>query len=101
MYQPKHTCYCIARSWPGAMLALLVLAFAAVVQADDHGRGPDLSACPNLQAPEGNVVAFHVYALGVQIYQWNGSAWVFVAPSARLFADAGHHGQVGIHYAGP
>jgi len=46
-------------------------------------------------------VAFHVYALGVQIYRWNGASWVFVAPAARLFADAEYHGEVGIHYAGP
>ena len=37
----------------------------------------------------------------MQIYQWNGSAWGFVAPEAELFADPGYHGSVGIHYAGP
>jgi hypothetical protein len=42
-----------------------------------------------------------MYARGVQIYRWNGTAWQFIAPSATLFADPGYHGQVGIHYAGP
>jgi hypothetical protein len=42
-----------------------------------------------------------VYALGVQIYRWNGTTWDFVAPAARLFADAEYHGEVGIHYASP
>jgi len=84
-----------------AALALLSLAIAPLGRAENGSREPDLSACPNIQVPQGNVVAFHVYAVGVQIYQWNGSAWVFVAPEARLFADAGYHGQVGTHYAGP
>jgi hypothetical protein len=84
-----------------AALLLLAPATAQLGRADNDSREPDLSPCPNIQVPEGNVVAFHVYAVGVQIYQWNGSAWVFVAPSARLFADAGYHGQVGTHYAGP
>jgi hypothetical protein len=42
-----------------------------------------------------------VFAEGVQIYSWNGTSWVFVAPEADLFADAGGAGLVGIHYAGP
>jgi hypothetical protein len=46
-------------------------------------------------------VAFHTYALGVQIYRWNGTRWVFLEPVATLFADANYHGKVGIHYVGP
>jgi len=84
-----------------AVLILLAPAIAQIGRADNDSREPDLSACPSIQVPPGNVVAFHVYAVGVQIYQWNGSAWAFVAPSARLFADAGYHGQVGTHYADP
>jgi len=80
-------------------LVLIALAAAPAVRADD--RAPDLTACTNLQVAAGNEVAFHVYAIGVQIYQWNGTAWVFVAPAAQLYADAGYKGQVGIHYAGP
>lgn len=70
---------------------------------DDHHRTPDLPSplCDRVQAPSGNKVAFHVYALGVQIYRWNGASWDFVAPLAKLFADAHYHGKVGIHYAGP
>jgi hypothetical protein len=37
----------------------------------------------------------------VQIYRWDGTSWVFVAPEARLFADPCYEGQVGLHYAGP
>jgi hypothetical protein len=53
-----------------------------------------------LQVQAGNKVSFHVYAEGVQIYQWNGTSWCFIAPEAVLFAD-GDDGAVGIHYAGP
>ena len=49
----------------------------------------------------GNKVAHHLYAEGVQIYRWNGTSWIFVAPEAELFANAGANGTVGIHYAGP
>ena len=53
----------------------------------------------------------------MQIYRWDGTSWVFVAPEATLFAavrpssgltrhtrssaNAEYHGDVGIHYAGP
>src|SRR5438552_1086271 len=62
----------------------------------------------NLLVPDGNKVAFHAYAAGVQIYVCTQSAtdptqftWVFKAPEAVLFADAAGHGEVAIHYAGP
>ena len=67
----------------------------------NDNRAPDLGDCQDLQVPAGNKVAFHVYAEGVQIYRWNGTSWIFVAPEAVLFADAGDDGVVGIHYAGP
>ena len=72
-------------------------------RAADNNHEPDLPSplCDRLQVPPGNKVAFHVYALGVQIYRWNGTTWVFVAPLAMLFADANYSGKVGIHYAGP
>lgn len=85
------------------MLALLaVLASISVARASEDNRSPDLPSplCDRLQI-QGVKVAFHAYALGVQIYRWNGTSWVFVAPAARLFADAEYHGQVGTHYAGP
>ena len=37
----------------------------------------------------------------MQIYRWDGTGWTFVAPEATLYADAGHHGVIGTHYAGP
>jgi hypothetical protein len=86
-----------------AALALFLLALVAPASADpgNVGRTPDLGESQNLQVPEGNKVAFHAYAEGVQIYRWNGTAWAFVAPEAVLYADAGEEGVVGIHYVGP
>jgi hypothetical protein len=86
--------------------AVLAMFLAAVVApagtspaADD--RRPDLGSCQRLAAPAETSVAFQVYAEGVQIYRWNGTSWVFVAPDAILFADLEGHGTVGTHYAGP
>jgi hypothetical protein len=82
-------------------LFISMLVSTPTLRADDN-RAPDLSAvCSDLRVPAGNKVIAHLYAKGVQIYRWDGSAWVFVAPVATLFADAGYHGQVGIHYRGP
>ena len=87
------------------LLSVIGLGHASVtlaLNADDEIQPPELPpACASLQVDAGNEVAFHVYAIGVQIYRWNGTAWDFVAPEANLFADAGYHGKVGTHYAGP
>lgn len=79
----------------------LVQAQASEPAADN--RAPELPAgiCESLQVPAGNEVAFHVYASGVQVYRWNGSAWAFIEPVANLYADRNYRGQVGTHYAGP
>jgi hypothetical protein len=86
-----------------APLALLLLALVAPAGAGpgNDGRAPDLGDCQELQVPAGSKVVFHAFAVGVQIYRWDGTSWNFVAPEAVLFADAGDHGEVGIHYAGP
>ena len=81
-------------------LFLSMLVSTPVGRADDN-RAPELIVCSDLRVPAGNKVISHLYAKGVQIYRWDGSAWVFVAPVATLFADANYHGQVGIHYRGP
>jgi len=39
------------------------------------------------------------HAIGVQIYQCNGTAWNFVAPRANLYRDNGK--LVATHFAGP
>lgn len=78
-----------------------MILFGTPSQAAD-GRIPELpEMCDRVNAPEGHQLSLRAYAYGVQIYVWNGSAWIFKAPEAALFADAGFHGQIGTHYAGP
>src|SRR6266404_301601 len=84
-----------------ALLATILLAAIPLALAGpgQNNRSPDVPAA--LEVPAGNKVAFHAFAAGVQIYEWSGTAWVFVAPEAVLSADAGGRGEVAIHYAGP
>ena len=94
-----------------ALVILLTIAGVGVTstpaaQAGDNNgnnRAPELPTplCDRVNVEEGNRVAFHAYALGVQRYRWDGTAWVFVEPVATLYADANYHGKVGTHYAGP
>lgn len=83
---------------------LAVVTFAAQsARADEGGRAPELPLplCQSIRVEEGHKVASHTYAVGVQVYRWNGAAWAFVEPVANLYADKGFRGQVGTHYAGP
>ena len=64
-------------------------------------KAPELGACERLNAPEGSTLIYHVYARGVQIYRWNGSAWALYGPDAILSADAGGKSVVGTHSVGP
>jgi hypothetical protein len=83
-------------------IAFTMLVSNAAARAASDILPPELpEGCGSIQVEAGNEVAFHVYAIGVQIYRWNGSAWTFVAPSANLYADAGFNGKVGFHYGGP
>ena len=85
------------------LFAIAGLAHAHAAPSDADNRAPDLPSgiCDSVQVPEGNKVAFHTYASGVQVYKWNGTAWAFVGPVANLFADHNYRGQVGSHYGGP
>ena len=91
-----------------ALIILLTVAGVALAsipaeRKDNNNNEPDLPSplCDELQVPPGHRLAFHAYALGVQVYRWNGAIWAFVEPVATLFADANYHGKVGIHYVGP
>ena len=88
-----------------ALLAVMAIGHVSVTFAlslDDPIQAPVLPAgCEQLAPPAGNVVAYHVYALGVQIYSWNGTTWAFVGPEANLYASQNYRGQVGTHYVGP
>jgi len=90
---------------PALALALLAMAFPAKADGDGHRRNhlPELPSplCDGVEVPPGNRVSSYLFGLGVQIYRWSGTSWVFVAPDATLYADPGHQAEVGIHFAGP
>jgi hypothetical protein len=92
-------------NWRGAInlgaLALLLLAPGAPAGADpgNDNRAPDLSEYPKLKVEAGHKVCFRAFAIGEQIYRWDGTSWVFVGPEAVLFDQDGE--EVGTHYAGP
>jgi hypothetical protein len=70
--------------------------------ASGNPNGPELPAdCGSIAVGEEFRLIFHVYAKGVQIYKWNGVAWVLDSPRASLFAEENYFGEVGTHYAGP
>ena len=85
------------------MVAGVALASIPAVRAGDDNQAPVLPSptCDKVQVPTGNEVAFHVYAMGVQIYKWNGVIWEFMRPEATLYADPNYRGKVGTHYGGP
>lgn len=87
----------------------LILALAIIALSTTTGLSQDDAAelqapavtCAEIAVPEGHKLQRVVYAIGVQIYRWNGSAWAGVAPDAKLYSDPGHHGKIGSHYGGP
>jgi hypothetical protein len=85
------------------IIAIVLIVIGAAVMsatAQSVGNSPELPAiCSALEQDRAPI--FHVYAIGVQIYQWNGTSWELVGPDAKLYAEAGYHGEVGKHYAGP
>ena len=78
---------------------MLLMAFAASAMATARPELPE--GCSHLAAPLDVELTFHAYAIGVQIYRWNGASWELVAPDATLFAEDGHTGKVAKHFAGP
>src|SRR5574339_59894 len=82
--------------------ALLLCAAAAAAAQAGRDSLPDLPpVCDRIAVPEDNHAVFHVFAVGVQIYNWSGTNWAFVAPEATLFADAQHSAAVGKHFGTP
>jgi Protein of unknown function (DUF3455) len=99
MYRTK-----ISRIFQSLVLIALVAFAVTPALAFDNTNGPELpEECGSIRAPEGNQLAFHVYAKGVQIYKWNliTQKWDLLAPQASLFAEENYFGEVGSHYAGP
>jgi hypothetical protein len=88
----------------GNTAPLAALASAEIDDAAEPGsaaRTVDLGTCDNLGAPSGSRLALRVYASGVQVYEWDGARWGFIAPVAELFANADGSGIIGTHFHGP
>jgi hypothetical protein len=114
-----------ARRWLGKPLAFIATAALLAACGDNSTLGPDYSGsrarvadvaantgldnrvpdlpagCERLRAADGSVLALKVFGIGVQTYRWDGTTWKFVAPTAKLFADANYNGLVGNHFGGP
>jgi hypothetical protein len=90
------------------MKKLLIVAATAALIAACNSESPleplpsvNLGTCTNLQAPAGLRAIARVFATGVQVYRYDGNAWVQITPSAVLTADSARRETVGIHYSGP
>jgi hypothetical protein len=90
----------IIKQFTFAAMAAFILAGSVFAQDAEELSAPALP-CAEIVVPEGHKLKKIAYAIGVQIYRWNGSAWAFVAPEAGLYADPGFNGKIGTHYAGP
>ena len=81
------------------------IAVTLVACSADEATAPEVSvnlgACTNLQAPAGTTQLARVFAKGVQVYRYDGQAWIQITPSAVLTADSAGHATVGMHYSGP
>ena len=83
-------------------VAALALLLGGGLTALAAGTGKDNRApeVPDDIAVTGNYrVHFHGFAVGVQIYTWDGVSWGRAVPSATLFDDDGN--IVATHFAGP
>src|SRR4051812_16618099 len=92
------------RAVKGAALVALLVALVTTAGAEpgNDPRAPELVGdLAKLRVEAGNKVIAHGFAIGVQSYRWDGTAWIFVAPTAVLYEDEDLHGEFASHFAGP
>jgi len=77
--------------------AVLLCAATAVSALAADNRAPGVP--PQIVVDEGNKVHFHGYAIGFQIYTWNGTSWGSAVPDAVLFDNDGN--VVATHFGSP
>ena len=89
-------------------LAIGALAACAEAPSSPSAQRPSLSqvvdlpaGCEHIAPPAGSKLVTRMYAEGVQIYRWTGSAWVGFAPRAVLYSNLETRDVIGTHYAGP
>jgi hypothetical protein len=79
----------------GALALLLGGGLTALATDNRAPEVPDSS----IAAPTNNVVHFHGFGVGFQVYTWNGTDWGKAVPDATLFDDEGN--VVASHFGGP
>jgi hypothetical protein len=85
----------------GVLACAVALAISNVSLAQSRTPVTLPEQCSQIQIPEGNSLAYRVYALGVQEYSWNGTSWVQGGIIANLYSNSSYQGQVGTHHGGP
>ena len=86
----------------GAAALLLALVITAGAEPGNDNRAPVLTGdAEKLTVDAGHKVIAHAYAVGVQVYRWDGTRWAFVGPEAVLYHGDDDTAEMGIHYAGP
>ena len=90
-----------AKDAPVTPVSAVLPGVTVLADVSDGNRFPDLSACPALVAPQGSTLMLHAFGIGFQVYHWNGTSWGAPTPSATIYADAGGHGELATHFAGP
>jgi len=78
-------------------LGAIALALGGLTVLAADNRAPEVP--DDIAVEEGNKVHFHGYAIGFQIYTWDGSSWGTAVPDATLFDADGN--IVATHFAGP
>ena len=80
-------------------IVIAILASSAFAQDSNGRQAPEV--CTEIAVSADARLKSMAYAIGVQIYRWNGTGWAFVAPEATLYADPNYRGKIGTHYGGP
>ena len=80
-------------------LIVAIVAGTAFSQDQNVRQAPEV--CTEIAVSADARLHSMAYAIGVQIYRWNGTSWAFVAPEANLYADPNYRGKIGTHYGGP
>jgi len=81
-------------------LCLMALCAGPAASLAQDNREPDLSTIAPVWTRGTNKVAMVGFAVGVQIYRWNGSAWVFRRTRGGTRMPMRIMMAVALHYAG-
>jgi hypothetical protein len=92
-HQTQH-----AGVWLRALVFVAALGASTLAVRADDNRVPEVPEVIQVSA-ETNRVHFHGFAIGFQVYTWDGAKWGPAVPDATLYDDDGN--IVASHFAGP